>query len=159
MNKTTRKIAILTVLAIFSISTWALADWDHGYDGSMMGQDGSGQGSHHRGEYGNNNNLSAEESAQMDQQRAEYFKATEKSRQKLYEKNLALRSELAKDNPDIAKASSLQSEISKLQGELDQKRLDYEIKARNTAPQYSGGYSGHGSMMGYNSRRGGNCMW
>ena len=67
MNKTTRKIAILSVLAIFSISTWALADWDHGYDGSMMGQDGSGQGSHHRGEYGNNNNLSAEESAQMDQ--------------------------------------------------------------------------------------------
>ena len=50
--------------------------------------------------------------AKLDQQRAEYFKATENLRQDLYAKQLELRSELAKENPDTSKVSKLQSDIS-----------------------------------------------
>ena len=163
MKKIIGKIIVISAVAIFGISTLALADWGRGH-GRMMGPNSSGSGWHNGSGYGHgnsgyNNNLSAEDIEKIDQQRAEYFKATENIRQELYQKNLALRSELAKTNPDINKASGLQSEISKRQGELDQKRLEYEMQARNTVPQYNRGYRGNGPMMGYGSRGGGNCMW
>jgi zinc resistance-associated protein len=70
-----------------------------------------------------------------------------------------LRSELAKETPDTGKAASLEREISKLQGELDQKRQDYDIQAANTGPDYNRGYGGYGPMMGYGPGGGGYCMW
>ena len=163
MNKKTKRIIVLTVVAIFGISTLAFADWGRGY-GHMMGRGDWGPGRHHMGGYGYGQggyygNLSDEEIAKLDQQRSEFFKATENIRQKLYEKELALRSELAKENPDISKASGLQSEISKLQSDLDQKGLDYEIQARKSSPNYSRGYGGYGPMMGYGPRGRGYCAW
>ena len=92
--------------------------------------------------------LSAAERAKLDQQREKFCRETEKTRQQLYEKNLALQSELAKEKPDTAKASKLQSEISKLKSDLDQKRLEYDIKARKLVPKYNRLYrEGCGSIM------------
>lgn len=163
MNKKAKRIIVLTVVAIFGITTLAFAGWGRGY-GHMMGRGDWGPGYHHRGGYGPGqggyySNLSDEEIAKLDQQRSEFFKSTENIRQKLYEKELALRSELAKENPDTSKASSLQNEISKLQSDLDQKRLDYEIQARKSVPNYDRGGRGYGPMMGYGPRGGGYCMW
>jgi zinc resistance-associated protein len=142
-------ISISAVYAFAHDSGWSRG---RGY-GHMMGSDNWGPGWHHRSGYGYSQdrysgNLSEEEIVNLDQQRAEYFKATENARQKLYEKELALRSELAKEDPDTSKASNLQSEISKIQSELDQKRLDYEIQTRKKAPNYSRGYGGYGSRGG-----------
>jgi zinc resistance-associated protein len=163
MNNKAKKITILTFVAVFAIATLAFAGWGRGY-GHMMGYGGMGPGRNHMGGYGYDQrgyygNLSEEEMAKLDQQRAEFFKATENIRQQLYEKELALRSELAKENPDTSKASKLQSEISTLQSELDQKRLDYEIQARKSAPNYERGYRGSGPMMGYGPGGGGYCRW
>jgi len=49
-----------------------------------------------------------------------------------------LRNELAKENPDTRMASDLQKEVSRLQSELDQKGLEFEIQARKTSPNYKG---------------------
>jgi zinc resistance-associated protein len=155
MKRNIKGIMTLAILAVFGFSTIAFAGWGCGY-GHMMGpMMGSGwqQGG---GYYGN---LSAEEIAKLDQQRAEFFKATEALRQQLYEKELALQSELAKQNPDTSNASRLQSEISKLQSDLDQKRLDYEFQARKSVPNYNRGQRGYGPMMGYGPGGGGYCMW
>jgi zinc resistance-associated protein len=162
MNKKSKKIMVVTVVAVFGIATLAFAGWGRGY-GHMMGPGNWGPGWHHMGGYGYGQqgyygNLSQEEMAKLDQQRAEFFKETENIRQQLYEKELALRSELAKENPDTSKASSLQNEISKLQSDLDQKRLDYEIQARKIAPDYNRGFGGNGPMMGYGYGDG-YCMW
>ena len=162
MNKKTRGIIVLTVVAIFGITTLAFADWGRGQGHMMRGGD-RGMGYHHRdgyghGQGGNYSNLSEDEIAKLDQQRSEFFKSTKNIRQKLYEKELALRSELAKENPDTSKASKLQNEISGLQSDLDQKRLDYEIQARKSVPNYDRGSRGYGPMMGYGSRGGGYCM-
>ena len=149
-------ISISVVYAFAHDSGWSR---DRGY-GHMMGHDSWGPGMHggymydQGGYYGN---LSAEEIANLDQQRSEFFKATENTRQKLYEKELALRSELAKEDPDTSKASTLQSDISKLQSNLDQERLNYEVKARKSAPNYNRGSGGYGPMMGYGPRGGGYC--
>jgi len=172
MNEKAKGILILTVVAIFGITTLAFAGWGRGY-GHMMGPGGWGPGMHGGYGYGQEGyygNLSADEIAKLDQQRDEYFKATENIRQNLYEKELALRSELAKENPDTSKASKLQKDISTLQSNLDQERLNYEIKARKSAPNYNRepggygpmmgyGYGGHGPMMGYGPGGGGYCRW
>jgi len=163
MNKKAKGIMVLTVVAIFGIATLALAGWGPGY-GYMMGPGGWGPGWYHSGGYGYGQgvyygNLSAEDMTRLDQQRSEYFKATENLRQQLYEKELALRSELAMENPDTGKAAGLEREISKLQGEIDQKRQDYDTQAGNTGPNYNSGYGGYGPMMGYGPGGGGYCMW
>ena len=157
MRGNMKGIMTLAVLAVFGISTFALAGWGGGY-GQMMGPGMMGPGWQQGGGY--YGNLSPDEIAKLDQQRRDFFQATENTRQQLYEKNLALQSELAKVDPDTAKASRLQSEISKLQSDLDQKRLEYDIQARKSAPNYNSGYrGGYGSMMGYGYRGGGYCGW
>ena len=142
-------IGIALLLSSAAVSVFAHGPgWGRGRGyGHMMGPGGWGPGMHSGygyGQEGYSGNLSADEIAKLDQQRAEYFKATENIRQKLYEKELALGSELAKEDPDTSKASNLQSEISKLQSELDQKRLDYEIQTRKKAPNYSRSYGSRG---------------
>jgi len=157
MDKKAKAIILITVVAIFGIATLSFAGWGRGY-GHMMGPGWGHMGGYGYGPGGYSGNLSNEEIEKLDKQRSEYFKATENTRQKLYEKELALRSELAKENPDTTKASSLQGEISKLRGDLDQKRLDHEIKARKTSPNYDRGRrGGYGPMMGYGPGGGGYC--
>jgi Spy/CpxP family protein refolding chaperone len=151
MKRNIKGIMVFAILAVFGAATFALAGWGGGY-GHMMGP-GWHAGN---GYYGN---LSADEIAKLDQQRAKFFKETEGVRQQLYEKQLALQDELAKDKPDTGKASQLQSEISNLRGKLDQKRLDYEIKAGKSVPNFNRGHRGYGPMMGYGPRDGGYCMW
>ena len=101
--------------------------------------------------YGYNRNLTDEQQKALDQERQAFLNATESLRQDLYAKNLELRSELAKDNPDAQKAAALQKEISKLESELDQKQLDFMLNARKVAPDAGRGYmmGGRGGMMGY----------
>ena len=157
MNKKAKGIIVLAVVAIFGIVTLSFAGWGRGY-GHMMGPGWGHMGGYGYGQEGNPGNMSSEEISKLDKQRAEFFKETENTRQKLYEKELALRSELAKENPDTSKASNLQGEISKLQSDLDQKRLDYEIQARKTSPNYDRGRrGGYGPMMGYGPGGGGYC--
>ena len=159
MSRKVKGFIIVTVIGIFGFATLSFACRGYG-----MGRDGRGPGWHHRGGYGhgmgrNIGNLSEDEIVKLDQQRSEFFKGTEGIRGELYEKELSLRSELAKENPDTTKASNLQSEISKLQSELDQKRLDFEIQNRKTMPGYKRGFRGNGPMMGYGRHGNGYCRW
>jgi zinc resistance-associated protein len=158
MNRGTKAIMVLTVVAIFGITTMAFAGWGRG-PGQMMGPEGRGPGWHQRGgcAYGQGN-LSEEEFAKLEEQRAQFFAATEDIRQKLYEKELALQSELVKENPDRAVAMELQSEISQLQADLDQKRLDYDIQIGKLMPNYKRGFMGHAMMTGRGCGGGGYCM-
>ena len=152
---------LLSIAVVSALAHGPERGWNRGY-GHMMGSDEWGPGWHHRGMYGYDQegyygNLSEEEIVKLEKQRSEFLKATENIRQKLYEKELALRNELAKEDPDVSRASNLQSEISKLQSELDQKRLDYQIQTRKNIPNYNRGYRGHGPMMGYGTHGGGYC--
>jgi zinc resistance-associated protein len=159
---------IITAIA-FLVSIVAVSAFAHGPGWSqeqgyshMMGPDCRASGWHSGYGYGPGRyygNLSAEEIAKLDQQRSEFFKTTENIRQKINEKELALRSELAKEDLDADIASKLQSEISKLQGTLDQERLNYEIKVRKSAPNYNRGQGKSGPMMGYSPHGCGCCRW
>ena len=149
MRRNFKGILALTVLAVFGFSAIAFAGWGGGY-GQMMGPGWR----HNGGYYGG---PSGEGLERLNEQRAQFYKETENLRQELYEKQMDLRSELAKEDPDTGKASRLQGEISQLKGELDQKRLEYDIEARKSGRGYgyNRGFGGHGPMMGYGPRGGG----
>ena len=100
-------------------------------------------------------NLSEEEIQNLDKQRDAFLKETETLRNGIYQKRLELRSELAKENPDIQKAKQLQSEISELRAQLDQKRLDNMISLKKIDPNIGRGFMG-GGPRGF---RGGPHRW
>lgn len=153
MKRNTTITMTLTVLAVFGLATLALAGWGRGYGYGPMGPGMMGPGWQQGGGY--YADLSPEEGAALQKEREAFLEATDGVRQQLYEKNQALQSELAKEDPDTGKASQLQSEISELRNELDQKRLDFEIQARKAAPNFRRGYGGgYGPMMGYGPRGG-----
>ena len=94
---------------------------------------------------------------QLEQKRAAFFKETQDLRANLYEKERELQKELAKNDPDAAKASVLQKEISELQTQFDKKRIDHMLEIRELTPNAGRGYLNGGPMMGYGARGGGYC--
>ncbi len=142
-------IIAVAVIAMVGFVTTAFAGWGGG--GNMN----RGPGRHQMGAEGPGcryfQNLTDEQQKALDQERQAFRNATESLRQDLYAKNLELRSELDKDNPDAQKAAALQKEVSQLESDLDQKQLDFTLNARKIAPDAGRGYmmGGRGGMRGY----------
>ena len=167
---TRETLIILTVVAFLGFGAYAFADWGMG-PGMMGGWGNYGPGWHHEGHgynsYGNMmGNLNDDEIQEIYSQRNKFFKATENLREDIYSKQLELRSELTKKNPDSKKAVNLQGDISKLQAQLDQKRIDHMVEMRKINPNAGRGFMGyrgmgHGRMgyggMGYGAGPGGYC--
>ena len=111
-----------------------------------------GEGMHHGWHggpgYGNPGGLSDEEIATFDKERKDYFEATEDLRRDIYSKQLELRSELAKENPDTQKAVEVQKKISDLEAKLDQEHIGHMIKMRKLNSDAGRGFMG-GYHMGY----------
>ena len=78
-----------------------------------------------------------------------FYKETESIRLKIYEKELAVRSELAKENPDAKKASDLQKELSEFESDFNQKKIDHKLALRKANPNFNRGFMGRGGMMSY----------
>ena len=150
----------LTIAAVIGAGVYAFAHqgqrfgnqgWMHGGSGMHHGYHG-GPGLHH-GYFGGSGydypgNLKDEDLKAFDEQRSAFIKETEDLRRDLYSKELELRSELIKDNPDVSRAVALQKDISELQSNLDQRRLEHMIKMRKINPNVGGEFMG-GYHMGY----------
>ena len=157
-NKTGKIFMVLAIVAVFAFAATSFAGWGRGYGGGgyHMGpgygmHGGWGQGPRGYGGQGYQSDLSDEDIAKLDKERRSFFEATSDLRENLYQKELELRSELAKPEPDAKKAAGIQKEISNLESQLDQKRLDHRIKMRKDFSQsgYRGdGYGPHGRGMG-----------
>lgn len=151
-----------TILVIASVALVGLAvnAFAHGGMGWGGGWGHHGGGMHHYGGYGpgTGDQISGEQYRQFEQKREAFFEETRELRENLYEKERELQNELAKGEPDGAKASGLQKDISGLQSQLDQKRIDHMIEMRKLVPETGRGtYRGGGHMMGYGSSGRGNC--
>ena len=59
-----------------------------------------------------------------------FIRATEELRQTIYEKELYLKSELAKKNPDIATALNFQKNISEAKAKFEQKMIEHLIRMK-----------------------------
>jgi Spy/CpxP family protein refolding chaperone len=161
MNKriTRKTLMFLTIVGIVGLGAYAFADW--GMANGTYGWGHHGPGMHHQEwggpEYGcRTNDLSDEEIDALEKERESFREATEDLRQDVYAKRLELRGELAKKDPDAKKAAELQGEISKLQAEFDQKRIDHLIKVRKISPKTGKRFMGRGGR-GYGPSAGGSC--
>ena len=131
-------LVIIAVFALVGIGTTAFAGWGRGSYGPMM--HGRGWGA-----YGTER-LSEEELKKLEAANEAFFKETEALRRNIYEKELALRSEMIKENPDPKKAADLQKEISDLESQFDQKRLERRLEMQKINPYAGQGYMGRGGM-------------
>ena len=151
----------LTVAAVIGIGTYAFGHMGggDGYYGRMHGGPMMHQG--YYGEPGNDyrTDLKDEDIKALDEERIAFLKATDSVRQNLYSKELELRSELYKENPDVSKAGAMQKEISELESELDQKRLDHMIKIRKLNPNAGRGFMMGGHHMGYGNASPEDSYW
>ena len=157
-SKTGKVFMVLTIVGVFAIATTAFAGWGrgHGGYGSHMGPGygmhrGWAEGPRGYGGQGYRGDLSDEDIAKLDKERQAFFEATSDLREQRYQKELELRSELAKPEPDAKKAAGIQKDISNLESQLDQKRLDHRIKMRKDFPRTgyrSDGYGPRGKGMG-----------
>ena len=144
-------IVIAAVVFILGYGANAFAGWGRG--GGYGGCGGPG-GRWGGGGYGGAS-LTAEQYKQMDEQRRSFFDSTADLRQDIYQKDVDLRSELAKSDPDTAKARQLQKELSQLEAELEQKRFDHMMAMRKINPEAGRGYGrdgrgpGNGNCPGY----------
>lgn len=136
-------LVIMAIVAVVALSVTAYAGW------GMMGYgQGGGQCPGVRGGgYGPGSgymmgNLTEDEAKKINDQRDEFFKATEDLRQDIYAKELELNSELAKKNIDTEKAAKIQKEISELESKFAQKRLDHMIKMKKLNPSLARGFGG-----------------
>ena len=155
-------LAIVAVLAIAatSFAGWGKGRWGYGYHmGPGYGMHrGWGQGPMGYEDRGYQGYLSDDEITKLDKERQAFFNDTSDLREKLYQKQLELRSELAKAEPDANKAAGIQKEISNLESELDQKRLDHRIRMRQNFPSFGDrgyGYGPRGRGMGRGMHGGG----
>ncbi len=162
MKKISKIFMILAVVGVlgFGINAFANMGMGQGYGPSRWGNHGSGW--NHMGSggpgYGHMmGDLNDDDFKKMDEERRDFFKETETLRQEVYQKELALESELAKKNPDVLKAVSLQKEVSGFKAQLDQKRIEHMIRIRGILPDAGSRYMGRGHMMGYGSGYGGDC--
>jgi len=150
-------LMVLTLVTVLSFGAYAFADWGSGYGprgwghmgrGGHMGWGGPG--------YGYGSDVSEDEYKKIDEEQRAFFKATENLRQDIYEKELALEQELAKENPDVQKAKKLNKELAELETQFEQKQLEHQLNMRKINPRIGRGYMGRGGMMGYG--RGGMMM-
>jgi Spy/CpxP family protein refolding chaperone len=151
----------IAVLAIIGFAGYAFAHdgyGNRGWSGNHMGY-----GSHmgygpHMGYYGSegSSGLSESEAKKLEKARDAFYKSTEKTREAIYQNRVELRTELSKTDPDTGKLKTIQKKLSKLEAELNQKTLDYEVKVNKIAPNARGGFASRG--VG-NGRSGGGYCW
>ena len=150
-NFNVNKIVVLvTIIGIVGFGAYAFADWGMGYGPQRWGHMESGW---HHGGYGNpgfQSDLSDEQITKFNNERQAFIKDTSDLRENLYQKELELRSELAKKEPDAKQAVAIQKEISDLEGQLSQKRVEHRIQMQKENPDFfSGrGYGRGGRGMG-----------
>ncbi|MEE9117020.1 MAG: hypothetical protein V3U02_00310 [Calditrichia bacterium] len=164
-SKKVKIFMVLAMVAVLGIAVTSFAGWGRGNGGyGMMGSGygmmGSGYGmmgpgygpqrggNNGSGYYGNSGN---EEMARFNKEHEAFYEETRLLEEKLLQKELELRSELAKPEPDGKKAGGIQKEITDLEGQLSQKRSDHELHMRSALSQGYGqrGMSGQGAGCGF----------
>ena len=155
MNNFAKGITVLAIAGIVGFTATSFAGWGRGGGGNCGGQ-GSGWSQRGVAPSGYQGNLNDEQITRLDKERQAFFEETRNLRENLYQKELELRSELAKEDPDVQKAAGLQAEISELTAQLDQKRIDHRIKLQKDNPEFFAGRGygrgGRGMGRGFNGQ-------
>lgn len=142
MNKKWTTAAVMIGLAVFillALNTHTLAGRGCGYQPKVGWHQGSGY--HHNwnempcdyAHYGRGNN------AEVEKEIKTFLSHTKELREKLFNKKQQLTTELEKENPDVGVAKNIQSELSELRTEFDQKWIEHTIQMKKLDPNFGRG--------------------
>jgi|AMWB02.1.fsa_nt_gi Spy/CpxP family protein refolding chaperone len=139
-----KKSLLISSFLIVGLASLAFArgggSWDcpYGNDGPRMGH-GMGKGmmggGHGNWADGRGANLTDEQKAKLDAAREKFFTETEPLRIQMRDKHFALQDEMNKKEPDSAKVAQLQKELSQIEAEFDQKRVQHQLEMRQLLPE------------------------
>lgn len=150
MNKEYRKLEIILIAIIAILFSVIHASADRGKGFNQHRGMHQGRGWHQGGSGGPRcgafDDLSADEIQKLDEERTAFFEAAIDVRRKIYQKRLELASEIAKENPDAARAAALQKEVSDFMAQMDQKHLEHILRVRKINPDLAMGFGGGGPM-------------
>jgi len=148
-GSTMRKSLIISMLFIATLM-WAFSAQAQGWG---RGGGGRGTGPGWQGEtFGVN--LTQEQTTKLNTLRQSFWKDTSNLNVKIDQRQLELNSLLLDPNPDSGKVVKLQKEISELQTQFDDKRINYQLESRKilTSEQIAqlppGCTLGFGNLMG-----------
>jgi zinc resistance-associated protein len=145
-------LAGIAVLAVVGLSGLAFAHNGFGYRGQHMGYSDHmrmGYGPHMgSGDYDRYSGLTDEKVKSLDKARNDFFNTTRKLRNNIFQKQLELRSELARQEPDTDKAKDIQKELSGLEAKFDRKHLEHKLEINNIAPKFNRRFAGRGFGQG-----------
>lgn len=155
MRLSNKIMTVIAVLAIVGFAGFSFAHGGYGNRGWYGHHMGYGYGPH-MGYYdgGQYSGLSDNEIEKIEKAKEDFYKSTEKTREALYQKRIELRNELAKQNPDTKKLKAIQKDVSRLETELDENALDFQVEVNKIAPNARGGFARRG--FGYRGT-GGYC--
>jgi zinc resistance-associated protein len=148
-SKSKAVIAGLAAVAVITMGSTAIAGKGYRQDGQRGGEYGQQYRDGSCRYADRNPNLTPEQREQLNAERKAYFEGTRKARQDLRAKRLALRSEIAKSELDENAVKGLQEEISRMQADLDMKRLDHIVNVRKIDPDAGHGFFGKGRGKGH----------
>lgn len=147
-------MVVLTGFATYAFAGQGKGQRSHGMNDADCPRYGMGPGAEGRGWMGAN--LTDEQKKQFEKERSAFWDATADLRQKIQEKHAALGAELVKKTPSAETASAIQKEISALEAEFDQQRLQHHLKMKETFPGLGAmgmgwhqGFRGHGGCRGW----------
>ena len=157
MKKLSKIVIVVTIIGIVGFAATSFAGrghgWGKGWGGGYCNGPGSGWSQKGYGGPGYQSNMSDEQIETFNSERQAFFNDTGDLRQSIYQKQLELRSEMAKKEVDEKKALSLQKEISDLKGQMAQKRIQHRIKMQKENPEFFSDrgfrYSGRGKGRGF----------
>lgn len=149
-------IALLAIIGLVSFGSTAMAyrGWMGG-DGDCPQGAGEGQGRRGGDCGGFATELTEEQRTQLGEARDAFREDTQELHDQLRDKADALRDVLGADTVDTEAATTLQTELSALKAQLDQKRLTHRIKMQEQFPELEGGPRNKGGRG--QGRRGGGC--
>ena len=155
----------MALVAMVMFNSVAFAGQGKGYgrftgDDSYYGRYDCGRGGYGQGKKGYRGrfmeqNLSPEEIEKLNQAREKFFEATRDLKLEMRQKQLELRAELAKKEPDTKRAFGLQKEISQLKSQFDQKRLEHRLEVKKINPYLGMQNRGPRGGEGFKGMRGG----
>ena len=143
MNNISKSMIIIGVILLAALMAYPVfahrSGWGHGYHMRGYGGQQPGYYMHHDRGYGN---LTPEQISKLQELDRKFYTENEKIRNDIWAKSAELNTLLNTQAPDVKKAKTIQGEINDLRAELNQNRLDYELKARKIAPNVQYGNRG-----------------
>jgi hypothetical protein len=152
-----KTIAILVVLSVIGITGYAMAD-GYGYGRGGYGS-GNCPGWGERGGKGFGADIDQATLNDIKAKRRAFYESTEDLRRQIYQKRLAINSEMANADPAPETVLQMQKELSDLKADLDMKRMEFKLELKKAYPDLPFKAFADGRGCGKRAGRGGGPRW